>query len=70
MHLFTDLTNLSQKPRNHGASSGVKIHFIFLCAANNCTLLEAKAGPLSVKTFFGQPKHEICRVKLSNKVSA
>ena len=70
MHLFTDPTNLSQKPPNHGASSGLQIHFIFLCAANNCALLEVKTDPLSIKTCFGQPMREICHVKLSNKVSA
>ena len=59
MDLFTDPTNLSQKPPNHGASSELKIHFIFLRAANNCALLEAETGSLSVKIYFGQPLREI-----------
>ena len=70
MHLFTDPTNLSQKPPNHGASSVLKIHFLFLCAASKCALLEAKTGPLSVRTCFGQHLREMYRVKLSNKLSA
>ena len=69
MYLFTDPTNLSQKPPKHGASSDLKIHFMLLCTSNNCALFEAKIYPLSVKMCFGQPLPEIYRVKLSNKVS-
>ena len=53
MHLLTDPANLSQKLRNHRVLSELKIHFIFLCTANNCALFKTKAGPLlGVKSAF------------------